>query len=122
MKVEVKATGYRTYEKKLDLVGDEMTLEIELSKRPSSGTGGGVHPPKRPDRPPSGGGGLDDILAFDGAGGETADQILLQHVERDHHRHARDDRAGGEQAVVRAVLGRPRLDEYRQRVLASRRS
>ena len=59
VKVEVKASGYRTAEKKLDLVGDEMTLEIELSKRP---TGGGVKPPKRPDRPPSNsGGGLIDI-------------------------------------------------------------
>lgn len=59
VKVEVKAAGYRSAEKKLDLVGDEMTLEIELSKRPSGGTT--VHPPKRPDRPPSGGGGLIDI-------------------------------------------------------------
>jgi hypothetical protein len=59
VKVEVKAAGYRSAEKKLDLVGDEMTLEIELSKRPSGGTT--VHPPKRPDRPPSGGAGLIDI-------------------------------------------------------------
>lgn len=59
VKVEVKASGYRTAEKKLDLVGDEMTLEIELSKKSSSG---GVRPPKRPDRPPSNsGGGLIDI-------------------------------------------------------------
>ena len=60
VKVEVKATGYKSAEKKLDLVGDEMTLEIELSKKSSGGTGG-VRPPKRPDRPPSGGGGLIDI-------------------------------------------------------------
>jgi hypothetical protein len=59
VKVEVKAPGYRTAEKKLDLVGDETTLEIELSKRPAGGTT--VHPPKRPERPPSGGNGLIDI-------------------------------------------------------------
>lgn len=60
VKVVVKASGFRTAEKKLDLVGDEMTFEIELSKRASSS--GGVRPPKRPDRPPSNsGGGLIDI-------------------------------------------------------------
>ena len=59
VKVEVKAPGYRSAEKKLDLVGDEMTLEIELSRKPAPSTT--VHPPKRPDRPPSGGGGLIDI-------------------------------------------------------------
>lgn len=59
VKVEVKAAGYRSAEKKIDLVGDELTLEIELSKRPAGGTT--VHPPKRPDRPPSGNGGLIDI-------------------------------------------------------------
>jgi hypothetical protein len=56
VKVEVKSSGYRSAEKKLDVSEGEMTLEIELSKRSSSG-GGGVRPPKRPDRPPSGGGG-----------------------------------------------------------------
>jgi hypothetical protein len=58
-KVEVKASGYRSYEKKLDLTPGELTLEIEMAKR-SSGTPA-VRPPKRPDKPPSGGGGLIDI-------------------------------------------------------------
>jgi len=58
-KVEVKATGYRSYEKKLDLTPGELTLEIEMAKR-STGTPT-VRPPKRPDKPPSGGGGLIDI-------------------------------------------------------------
>jgi hypothetical protein len=58
-KVEVKASGYRSYEKKLDLTPGELTLEIEMAKRSSGGPT--VRPPKRPDKPPSGGGGLIDI-------------------------------------------------------------
>jgi hypothetical protein len=61
VKVEVKSSGYRTGDKKLDVTEGDITLEMELSKRPSGGTGG-VRPPKRPDRPPSNsGGGLIDI-------------------------------------------------------------
>jgi hypothetical protein len=58
VKVEVKATGYRSYDKKLDLTPGELTLEIEMAKKSS---GSNVRPPKRPDKPPSGGGGLIDI-------------------------------------------------------------
>ncbi len=61
-KVEVKSSGFRSYEKKLDLTPGELTLEIEMAKRPAS-TGapaGGVKPPKK-DKPPAGGGGLIDI-------------------------------------------------------------
>ncbi|NVB78862.1 MAG: hypothetical protein HOV81_10740, partial [Kofleriaceae bacterium] len=58
IKVEAKASGYRTYEKKFDIVGDEMGIEFEMAKRSS---GSNIRPPKRPDRPPSGGGGLIDI-------------------------------------------------------------
>ena len=63
-KVEIKASGYRTYEKTMDVVvqpGEEMQIELELQKKP---TGGGVRPPKRPDRPTNAGGnggGLIDI-------------------------------------------------------------
>ena len=61
VKVEVKSNGYRSGEKKLDVTEGDITLEMELSKRPS-GNSGGVRPPKRPDRPPSNsGGGLIDI-------------------------------------------------------------
>jgi hypothetical protein len=61
-KIEVKASGYRSYEKKLDLTPGELTLEIEMAKRSSSSGGTpSVKPPKRPDKPPSGGGGLIDI-------------------------------------------------------------
>lgn len=60
VKVEVKSNGYHSYEKKLDLTPGELTLEIEMGKKPSGGTPG-VKPPKRPDKPPSGGGGLIDI-------------------------------------------------------------
>jgi len=64
MKVEIKANGFRTLEKKQDIVvapGEEMQIEFELQKKPSGG--GGVRPPKRPDRPTNagGGGGLIDI-------------------------------------------------------------
>jgi hypothetical protein len=59
VKVEVKAAGYRSVEKKIDLAGGDTAIELEMAKRPSSGTPG-VRPPKRPDRPP-GGGGLIDI-------------------------------------------------------------
>jgi hypothetical protein len=61
VKVEVKSNGYRSYEKKLDLTPGELTLEIEMAKKPSSSGAPGVKPPKRPDKPPSGGGGLIDI-------------------------------------------------------------
>lgn len=61
-KVEIKSNGYRTLEKKQDIVapGDEMLIEYELQKKSSGG--GGTRPPKRPERPTSaGGGGLIDI-------------------------------------------------------------
>jgi hypothetical protein len=62
-KVEIKATGYRTLEKKQEIAvpGDEMSIEYEMVKK-SSGSGG-VRPPRRPDRPTNagGGGGLIDI-------------------------------------------------------------
>ena len=58
IKVEAKSSGYRTYEKKFDIVGDEMGIEFEMQKRSS---GSNIRPPKRPERPPSGGGGLIDI-------------------------------------------------------------
>lgn len=63
VKIVIKTDGYRTAEKKLDLIdGDQMTVELPLTKRPTGGGGGGVHAPKRPDRPPSNsGGGLIDI-------------------------------------------------------------
>jgi hypothetical protein len=61
VKVEVKASGFRSYEKKLDLTPGELTLEIEMAKRPSGGGSQPVRPPKRPDKPPSNGGGLIDI-------------------------------------------------------------
>jgi hypothetical protein len=58
MKIEIKASGYRTVEKKMEIVpGDEMTIELEMQKKSS-----GTRPPRRPDRPTSaGGGGLIDI-------------------------------------------------------------
>lgn len=59
---EIKADGYRSVDKKLDLLaGDEMTVEVELQKKSTSG---GVRPPRRPDRPTNAGpagGGLIDI-------------------------------------------------------------
>jgi hypothetical protein len=64
MKIEVKATGFRPLEKKQELLeapGDEMVIEYELVKKPTGSSGGGVRPPKRPDRPTSAGGGLIDI-------------------------------------------------------------
>ena len=58
VKVEVKSTGYHSAKQTVELLDGEMRLEIEMMKR----TGGGVRPPKRPDRPPSNeGGGLIDI-------------------------------------------------------------
>jgi hypothetical protein len=65
MKIEIKASGFRTVEKKVELVpGDEMSIDLEMQKKPAGGSGG-VRPPKRPDRPtnagPAGGGGLIDI-------------------------------------------------------------
>ena len=61
VKVEIKASGYRSVDKKIDLAGGDTAIEFEMAKR-SSGTPG-VKPPKRPDKPPSGGagGGLIDI-------------------------------------------------------------
>lgn len=59
VKVEVKSPGYRSVEKKIDITGETMSVEFETVKRPASTPG--VKPPKRPDRPPSGGGGLIDI-------------------------------------------------------------
>jgi hypothetical protein len=65
MKVEIKANGFRTLEKKQDIVvapGEEMQIEFELQKKSSGG--GGVRPPRRPDRPTNAGGaggGLIDI-------------------------------------------------------------
>jgi hypothetical protein len=61
VKVEVKSSGFRSYEKKLDLTPGELTLEIEMAKRPTGPATQPVRPPKRPDKPPSGGGGLIDI-------------------------------------------------------------
>jgi hypothetical protein len=57
MKIEIKAKGYRTVEKKMEIVpGDEMTIELEMQKSTST------RPPRRPDRPTNaGGGGLIDI-------------------------------------------------------------
>jgi hypothetical protein len=65
MKVEIKATGFRTLDKKQDIVdapGNEMLIEYELVKKPTGGSTGGTRPPKRPERPTNaGGGGLIDI-------------------------------------------------------------
>lgn len=55
VQVVVKASGYKTVEQNVSVEGD-VTVKLELVKRPS---GGGVRPPKRPSRPP--GGGLIDI-------------------------------------------------------------
>jgi len=57
VEVVVKASGYKTVEQKVEVEGD-VTVKLELVKRPSSKSGG-VRPPKRPSRPP--GGGLIDI-------------------------------------------------------------
>ena len=63
-KVEVRASGYRTYEKTFTTIPEtaEMSVQFELVKRPPPGSG--TRPPKRPTTPPSaggGGGGLIDI-------------------------------------------------------------
>lgn len=59
VRVEVKARGYRSVDKKIELAGGDTAIELEMSKRPSTPT---VRPPKRPDRPPSNdSGGLIDI-------------------------------------------------------------
>ncbi len=64
-KVVVKADGFRTLEKSIDVVsqpGDELQIELELQKRPSGGNV--VRPPRRPERPTNAGGnggGLIDI-------------------------------------------------------------
>ena len=60
-KLEIKTNGYHSHEQKMTLPADtaEMNFDVELRKR---ATGGGVRPPKRPDRPTNaGGGGLIDI-------------------------------------------------------------
>jgi hypothetical protein len=59
VKVEVKSTGFRSIDKKIELKGGDTAIEFEMAKR-STGTPG-IRPPKRPDKPPSGGGGLIDI-------------------------------------------------------------
>ena len=57
VKVEVKASGYRSTEQKVDIVeGEEMTLKIDMVRR-SSGGNPTVRPPKRIDKPPSNPGG-----------------------------------------------------------------
>lgn len=63
VRVEVKASGYRSIDKKIDIAGADTAIELEMSKRSSSSGGTQVRPPKRPDKPPSnsGGGGLIDI-------------------------------------------------------------
>lgn len=63
VRVEVKANGYRSVDKKIDIAGPKTAIELEMSKRSSSSGGTQVRPPKRPDKPPSnsGGGGLIDI-------------------------------------------------------------
>lgn len=61
VKVEVKSSGYRSVDKKIDIAGGDTAIEFEMAKRPSGGGTGPVRPPKRPDKPPSGGGGLIDI-------------------------------------------------------------
>lgn len=65
VKVEVKASGYRSTEQKVEIVeGEEMTLKIDMVKRPSGG-GSNIRPPKRIDKPPGSksndSGGLIDI-------------------------------------------------------------
>ena len=60
VRVEVKSSGYRSVDKKIDIAGGDTAIEFEMAKRPSGG-GTNVRPPKRPDKPPSGGGGLIDI-------------------------------------------------------------
>ncbi len=62
VKVAVTATGYHSFEpKSYDVSGDEMTIEIELSKRAGGGGAGSpgfggtdTHAPKVPTRPPGG--------------------------------------------------------------------
>jgi hypothetical protein len=61
VKVEIKSSGYRSVDKKIDLAGGDTAVEFEMAKRSSGSSTPQVRPPKRPDRPPSGGGGLIDI-------------------------------------------------------------
>ncbi len=57
VKVNVRASGYHSVSKTIDLsAGQDLTVEFETARRQNV-----VRPPKRPDRPPSGGGGLIDI-------------------------------------------------------------
>jgi len=62
VKVNVTASGFHSFDKKVDLVGDETTVEVELVKRSGGGGspgfgGADTHAPKVPVRPPSGDGG-----------------------------------------------------------------
>ncbi|HEY5921064.1 MAG TPA: hypothetical protein VIV11_05305 [Kofleriaceae bacterium] len=57
VKVEVKSSGYRSVDKKIDIAGGDTAIEFEMAKRSSSGGTPTVRPPKRPDKPPGGGGG-----------------------------------------------------------------
>ena len=61
VKVEIKSSGYRSIDKKIDLAGGDTSVEFEMAKRSGGTSTPQVRPPKRPDRPPSGGGGLIDI-------------------------------------------------------------
>ena len=58
VKVNVTATGFHSFDKKVDLVGDETTVEVELVKRGGGGSPGfggtDTHAPKVPTRPPGG--------------------------------------------------------------------
>ena len=65
VKVEVKAQGFKSTDQTIELLDDdEMTLKIEMAKKPSGG-GSNIRPPKRIDKPPgsssSSNGGLIDI-------------------------------------------------------------
>ena len=52
VKIEVKAPGFKSTEQKVDILeGDEMTLKVEMAKKPTGG-GSNIRPPKRIDKPP----------------------------------------------------------------------
>lgn len=61
VKLEVKSSGYRSVDKKIDIAGGDTAIELEMAKRPSGPGTAPVRPPKRPDKPPSGGDGMIDI-------------------------------------------------------------